>query len=530
MLHKAACQATVAARANSNGSNERPYTPPVAKVLHYSGNPLLYALADRPGASTTFGENLIFMLNRAGKERLLFLALDSHWVVSLFQTSCLTILFLFPIFRLIRPIEESSLQMLILKLLYLLLTSTLSSLQGFFYTNDLQVLVDVVIRELWDLPEEEESLRHAYLRVMGPLLTNTTLRSSTYKRAEIVRLLDELGGGNLDGELRNNLREQEAKERLLEQSRHLSAKFTYRDRQSSHSPVLLASRNHSNGSTSSPSSSPSIAHATASAGSSTTSSSAAHQAAAAQAALAAKSRIDSGSTAGFSFPSSAGMATNGNNYGNGIGHNVNDSLTPGTEGRWTMSPSACPSPVLVADTVKKDKLKKMGNGVGASSLRYGYDEQQLQHPPSLEGEDRDLTGSTPPTSSNSSAILHVHISTPTPGIELPIRRDSQPRAASPTTLRLVERVLREWLVSCDGDQSGSGNLPSLSSLSLQQDNAPHNNSISSTSFSSSTSCLISTSPTSMTASSPLGRGDSDPEVCEHSNNVAVQRIAIPVAH
>lgn len=67
MLHKAACQAAVAARANNNGhaSNERPYTPP--KVLHYSGNPLLYALADRPGASTTFGENLIFMLNRAGK-------------------------------------------------------------------------------------------------------------------------------------------------------------------------------------------------------------------------------------------------------------------------------------------------------------------------------------------------------------------------------------------------------------------------------------------------------------------------------
>ena len=34
--------------------------------LAYSGNPLLSVLMDRPGASCTFGESLIFMLNRAG--------------------------------------------------------------------------------------------------------------------------------------------------------------------------------------------------------------------------------------------------------------------------------------------------------------------------------------------------------------------------------------------------------------------------------------------------------------------------------
>ncbi|GJJ75326.1 hypothetical protein EMPS_07684 [Entomortierella parvispora] len=496
MLHKAACQATVAARANSNGSNERPYTPPIAKVLHYSGNPLLYALADRPGASTTFGENLIFMLNRA---------------------------------------EEASLQMLILKLLYLLLTSTLSALQGFFYTNDLQVLVDVVIRELWDLPEEEESLRHAYLRVMGPLLTNTTLRSSTYKRAEIVRLLDELGGGNLDGELRSHLREWEAKERFLEQSRHLNAKITYRDRQSSHSPVLLASRIHSNGS-STPSSSPSITHATVLPGSSTSSASA-HQAAAAQAALAAKSRSDSGSSAGFSFPSSTGMAMYGHYNSDG-----NGGLVPGNEGRWTMTPSACPSPVLVAETVKKEKLKKTGNGVGASNLRYGYGEQELQHRSPTEEQDRESTTFASVTSSASATTFHVQVSTPPSPpfpqvIEPVIRRDSQPRPASPTTLRLVERVLREWLMNCDEDQNGSGSVPSLSSLSLQEDNARHNinthssdNNGSSASFPSSTACLMSTSPTSMDASASLGRSNSDPEVCEQSRSLAVQRVAIPVAH
>lgn len=50
MLHMAACRAA------------RQYTP---------SNPLLSALSERPGASCTFGENLIFMLNRAGKNSLL---------------------------------------------------------------------------------------------------------------------------------------------------------------------------------------------------------------------------------------------------------------------------------------------------------------------------------------------------------------------------------------------------------------------------------------------------------------------------
>ncbi|KAF9961485.1 hypothetical protein BGZ70_008281 [Mortierella alpina] len=166
--------------------------------LAYSGNPLLSVLMGRPGASCTFGENLIFMLNRA---------------------------------------EESALQMLILKLLYLVFTNP--GLFEFFYTNDLHVLVDVVIRELWDLPGEEESLRHAYLRVMGPLLTNTQLKKATYKRAEIVRVLRELGGGDLDSTLRKQLNKQHLREQLLEQERAQHAKLTYRDRESSSS---LASR------------------------------------------------------------------------------------------------------------------------------------------------------------------------------------------------------------------------------------------------------------------------------------------------
>ncbi|KAF9964440.1 hypothetical protein BGZ70_006457 [Mortierella alpina] len=187
MLNSAAC------RAASN------YTP---------SNLLLATLSDRPGASCTFGENLIFMLNRA---------------------------------------EDTALQMLILKLLYLLFTSPKHSLNEFFYTNDLHVLVDVVLRELRNLPEEEESLRHAYLRVMGPLLTNTQLRNeqAIYKRAEILRCLGELGGGDQDDDLRARLWEQELLEQQqqqqLRQANASMRKLTYRDRQSSASSPAASS-------------------------------------------------------------------------------------------------------------------------------------------------------------------------------------------------------------------------------------------------------------------------------------------------
>ncbi|KAF9302902.1 hypothetical protein BGZ74_004678 [Mortierella antarctica] len=275
-----------------NMSNRANYTPSGAKST-YSGNPLLTVLTDRPGASCTFGENLIFILNRA---------------------------------------EETALQMLILKLLYLLFTSP--TLYEFFYTNDLHVLVDVVIRELWNLPEEEESLRHAYLRVMGPLLTNTQLNRATYKRAEIVRVLRELGGGDLDTTLRLQLHEQQMREQRLEQSRAASAKLTYRDRESSSSPAV----------------------------------------------------------------------------------------------RWANN-SACPSPVLAANSVKNNNHRPPQSNLSThstSSLEVPAGMYPNRHPllDSAESESTDFSVAVPPP------------------IE---RRDSQPRAASPTTQRLVERVLREWL-------------------------------------------------------------------------------------
>jgi hypothetical protein len=88
---------------------------------------------------------------------------------------------------------ETSLQLLILKLLYLLFTT--KATHEYFYTNDLRVLLDVIIRNLLDLPNELISLRHTYLRVLYPLLAYTQLSQPPhYKRNEIIKVLSMLGG------------------------------------------------------------------------------------------------------------------------------------------------------------------------------------------------------------------------------------------------------------------------------------------------------------------------------------------------
>ncbi|KAF5375633.1 hypothetical protein D9757_008514 [Collybiopsis confluens] len=117
----------------------------VAALAHggESSNRVLLVLMRRLGSSKTFGENMIFMLNRAQRTPRI-------WT------------------------EE------------------------YFYTNDLCVLVDVFLRELGELDEMEaenegESLRHTYLRVLHPLLTKTQLRSLTdptlYKRFQVISFL-----------------------------------------------------------------------------------------------------------------------------------------------------------------------------------------------------------------------------------------------------------------------------------------------------------------------------------------------------
>ncbi|PGH04394.1 hypothetical protein GX51_03553 [Blastomyces parvus] len=125
-------------------SSSAPLTNKVIKVLSMFGS-----------AFKTFGENIILLLNRE---------------------------------------TETSLQLLTLKLLYLLFTTPPT--YEYFYTNDLRVLVDILIRNLLDLPEEAAALRHTYLRVLYPLLAHTQLRHPPhYKREELKKLLGILVRG-----------------------------------------------------------------------------------------------------------------------------------------------------------------------------------------------------------------------------------------------------------------------------------------------------------------------------------------------
>lgn len=120
-----------------------PLTNRVIKILSLHGSTYM-----------TFGENIILLLNRE---------------------------------------TETSLQLLILKLLYLLFTTRAT--YEYFYTNDLRVLLDVIIRNLLDLPNELVSLRHTYLRVLYPLLAHTQLNQPPhYKHDEIIKVLGILGG------------------------------------------------------------------------------------------------------------------------------------------------------------------------------------------------------------------------------------------------------------------------------------------------------------------------------------------------
>lgn len=135
----------VSASSPTSEEPDAPLTNRVIKVLSVDGPSYM-----------TFGENIILLLNRE---------------------------------------TETSLQLLILKVLYLLFTT--AATQEYFYTNDLRVLLDVIIRNLLDLPDSLTSLRHTYLRVLYPLLAFTQLREPPhYKVYEIIKVLGILGGSS----------------------------------------------------------------------------------------------------------------------------------------------------------------------------------------------------------------------------------------------------------------------------------------------------------------------------------------------
>lgn len=136
-------------------------------------NKIMKVLSMHGDLYKTFGENIILLINREG---------CTHLLPGLDAT--------------LTGIAETSLQLLTLKLLYLIFTTPPT--YEYFYTNDLHVLVDILIRNLLDLPEEAAALRHTYLRVLYPLLAHTQLRQPPhYKRDELKRMLNILIRGQL---------------------------------------------------------------------------------------------------------------------------------------------------------------------------------------------------------------------------------------------------------------------------------------------------------------------------------------------
>ena len=149
-------------------------------------NKVIKALSLHGSAYKTFGENIILLLNRESKPPPFptFPPLTFPTTMKPGQLNLLSLS------------GETSLQLLILKLLYLLFTTPPT--YEYFYTNDLRVLVDVMIRNLLDLPHSSTALRHTYLRVLYPLLAHTQLKlpDCHYKKEELLKLLHLIGGEN----------------------------------------------------------------------------------------------------------------------------------------------------------------------------------------------------------------------------------------------------------------------------------------------------------------------------------------------
>lgn len=103
-------------------------------------NVVLRTIREFMGAHKTFGENLIFILNRCGKCLPVFFRIEAAADLTIEGETE----------------EDGCISLLILKILYLLFTSTGTS--EYFYTNDLCVLVDIFIRELHDLSEENNGV------------------------------------------------------------------------------------------------------------------------------------------------------------------------------------------------------------------------------------------------------------------------------------------------------------------------------------------------------------------------------------
>ncbi len=138
------------------GLEEGGHPPIGGKKSSEPKNRVIKVMNRRLGNCKTFGENMIFMLNRASK-----------------LEGCQSYMRFFDLIAIERTPEDFCMTLLILKILYVLFSN--KGTCEFFYTNDLCVLVDVFLRELVDLDEENESVCHfiTFCVIIADCLSNS---------------------------------------------------------------------------------------------------------------------------------------------------------------------------------------------------------------------------------------------------------------------------------------------------------------------------------------------------------------------
>lgn len=88
-------------------------------------------------------------------------------------------------------------QILMMKYLYVVFSNEKTN--RLVYLNDVKIIVDIIIRQLYDIPIKASSyIMDIYLRVLKCMLTKTNLRRHSYKREELVAVLEYLRGEDVN--------------------------------------------------------------------------------------------------------------------------------------------------------------------------------------------------------------------------------------------------------------------------------------------------------------------------------------------
>jgi len=121
-------------------------------------NDVLVVVAERGTGLRTFSENVAAMFNRGGADD-------------------------------IREGPNPAMQLVLLKFFFLVFSRRATA--DMFYPNDLKVVVEILLRELADLPRDKAVHRQGYLQVLRNLLLMSPYRQQgKYRKADVRRALE----------------------------------------------------------------------------------------------------------------------------------------------------------------------------------------------------------------------------------------------------------------------------------------------------------------------------------------------------